>query len=347
MGLEAEYKKADGHVLSHQFLIIIRPSTSPSSINKPRRMANITRITHDAFNREVPLDQDKLSRLVVKGLADIPQKLLDFGIIDADAKGPVVSTMMRISPDGDVIDSFLHIWSKKSTVKFPATVLFPQAPAQARIAFRSFEFQAFDFTPSKYMSNWVKSRDLNTQLMKSNNRDDGFYDISEWAALGVRDFVIRVNVVPRDDVGEADVRLVALPVPYEDMSVLPGDTRADGYPCVAVLDKVAILAVPNMEPVRKDGLPLLPMPVSNTEVPPIPDSTQILRAMYSFWSKPRVVVSASIATWTELVRGPASPNVGPVLASPAWPELVEQQSTDSESEEEGEYMFLLHLVNSK
>ena len=307
----------------------------------------VTRINHDAFNREVPLDQDKLSRLVVKGLADIPQKLQEFGIIDGNSKGPVVTTMMRISPGGDVVDSFLHIWSKKSTVKFPATVLFPDAPPEARISFRSFEYQAFDFAPSKYMSNWIKSRDMNVQLMKSNNRDDGFYDAAEWATHGVKDFVLRVNVVPRDDVGEADLRLVALPVPYEEMSLLPGDTRSDGYPCVAVLDKVAILAVPNMEPVRKDGLPLLPMPVSNSEVPPIPDSAQIIRAMYAFWSKPRVVVSASIATWAGLVRGPASPNMGPVLAGLAWPELVEQLNSDSESEEDGKYMFLSCLVNSK
>ena len=95
------------------------------------------------------LDPDKLSRLVVKGLADIPQKLQEFGIIDANSKGPVVTTMMRISQGGDVLDSFLHIWSKKSTVKFPATVLFPDAPAEASISFRSFEYQAFEFAPSK------------------------------------------------------------------------------------------------------------------------------------------------------------------------------------------------------
>lgn len=300
--------------------------------------AEVSRLSHDSFTKEIPLDQDKLSRLVVKGLDEIPKKLEEFGIIDNQSKGPIVSTIMRISPEGDVMDAFIHLWSKKTTIKFPATVLFPSAPAEARLAFKSFEFQAFEFIPSSYFSRWVKSRDLNVQLMKSNNRDDGYYEKEEWAELGVREFILRVNVAPREDVGEADVRLVALPVPFEEMTVLPGDARSDGYPCVAVLDKVGVFAVPNMEPVRKDGLPLLPIPLANAAVPPIPDSAQILRGMYSFWSKARMVVSASIAQWNDLVRGTQPPNLAPVLSRWAWPVFTEQLHS-SESEEEGEYML--------
>ena len=89
----------------------------------------------------MPVDQDKLSLLVVKGLDEIPIKLEEFGVIDNNTKGPIVSTIMKISPEGKVRDAF-------------------------------------------------------------------------------KDFVLRVNVAPLEDVGEADVHLVALPVPLKEMSCL-------------------------------------------------------------------------------------------------------------------------------
>ena len=94
----------------------------------------------------MPVDQDKLSLLVVKGLDEIPIKLEEFGVIDNNTKGPIVSTIMKISPEGKVRDAF-------------------------------------------------------------------------------KDFVLRVNVAPLEDVGEADVHLVALPVPLEEMSVCSDPTR--------------------------------------------------------------------------------------------------------------------------
>ena len=124
---------------------------------------------------------------------------------------------------------------------------------------------------------------------------------------GVKDFVLRVNVV-------------ALPVPYEEMSLLPGDTRSDGYPCVAVLDKVAILAVPTW--------------------------SRSARTAYHCCQCP-CPTPRCIAAWAGLVRGPASSNVGPVLAGLAWPVLEKQINSYSESEEDGKYMFLSCLVNSK
>ena len=53
----------------------------------------VTRLSHEAFSRDIALDQDKLSSLVIRGLADIPKKLQEFGIIDNTSKGPVVSTV--------------------------------------------------------------------------------------------------------------------------------------------------------------------------------------------------------------------------------------------------------------
>lgn len=301
----------------------------------------VTRLSHEAFSRDIALDQDKLSSLVIRGLADIPKKLQEFGIIDNTSKGPVVSTVLGVSAGGEVGEAFLSMWSKKTKLKVPANRLFPQAPVDAKLSFPSFELQSFEFPPSSYFSKWTRSTDLNVQVMKTNSSDDGFYDKAEWAGLGIRDFIVRANVVPRDEPDVVDIHVVAIPIPMEELSSLPGDTKADGYPCVGLMDKLGELAVPNLEPLRRDGLPVLPFSRSNEETPPIPDALQVLRAMYGFWSKPRVAVMTSAATWAELVKGPQAPGCVPALSKWAWPVLTENLDQESGSEE-GEYMLSLH-----
>ena len=176
--------------------------------------------------------------------------------------------------------------------------------------------------------------------MKTNSADDGFYDRAEWEGLGIKDFFVRANVVPRDEVDVVDIHVVAMPIPFDELCSLLGDTNADGYPCIGIMDKLGELAMPNLEPVRRDGLPILPLPRSNEETPPIPDAIEVLRAMYGFWSKPRVAVVSSAATWGDLVKGPQAPVCAPVLSKWAWPIFTEGlgQEDDSASEE-GEYML--------
>ena len=74
-------------------------------------------------------------------------------------------------------------------------------------------------------------------------------------------------MVPRDKVDVVEIFVVAIHIPPGKLSSLPGDTKSDGYPCVAIMDNLG-----EMDPIRRDGLPVLPLPRSNEETPPIPDS---------------------------------------------------------------------------
>ena len=176
-------------------------------------------IEDEAFRIERDLDNSILKEHEVLGFADAPDKLKALGRLD-DAVISVM-TILEVGPDGQVLNTRIGVTGPKESRKLPLNKLFYQSPEVAKLKTK-IDWRAFNFPPGQSVSEWVSSDDLEWTVMKSNNKNSGFYDQSTYKDINVNDWSCRLALNPTERANEATVSLVAIPRPVTELTDLPG-----------------------------------------------------------------------------------------------------------------------------
>ena len=297
-------------------------------------------INHDAFLSDgVDIDSDKLLRFMVTSFAEISQRLVSEEVVDENF-GPYVATVLRINEDGEPVDATLLANKRASNVKIHVTRLFPDCSNPHSRIWLRWGWDAFEFAPGSNFSNWVKASDLGMKIMKTNNKDDGLHESDVWEDMGVTDFVIRLVVTPVESVDEVEVRAVALPLPLEKLSTLPGGQAKSlpGFPVINLFKEAekAYHVIPNMEPARGDGLPVLPILLHTLAEAPNPALDLVRESMYAVWRSCLAANYMSAQTWNQVVYG-ENLETDPIRSTYSWPAYVgnvagDQNDGDTETE---------------
>lgn len=308
-------------------------------------------INHDAFRFEGRgVDSDALLRFMVTSFAELHPRLLSEQVIDANFD-PYIATVLKIDEDGSPIQSTLYANRRPTKHKFPVKKIFPDCTSPHSRIWIRWRWDAFEFPPGENMSNWIKASDLGMRLMKSNNQEDGVHDPDTWEGFGVTDFAIRLVATPSESVDQVEVLAVALPVPLESLSTLPGGQAKSlpGYPVIGLLKpELAFHAILNLEPVRGDALPALPIALHTLADPPTPDCAMVRESMYAVWRSCVAANHMMAPTWNEVMAG-ADLDTDPIKARYSWPPaptLVraragssdENENDDDEEADSGEYL---------
>ena len=301
-------------------------------------MANTaaTVITSDAFLNTVAPSQDSLHGLYTTGVANIPDLLRDKGYADEEDSNLWVSTVVRTDDEGVASQVFLSVYKAPKTIKFKARKLYPDAPENAMLRIASLDLHAFEFPPSSNVSNWVSSKDLQFTVMKSNNGDHGVYTQEELPTVSIKESCcLRLVVTPVEDVNQANVSLVCLPVPMDEKTSLPGSPTGlcPGYPVVEAFRFSACFNSGIPSPTRQDGFPFLPVLMSSTSPHPVPDVRSIKKALYTFWGSMMQPNMMSVNMWLDETKGPAAPSTDQARTAYTWPEYREE-GPDSDTETE-------------
>ena len=295
-------------------------------------------ITSDAFRNDTPPRQDAMHGMYVDGVAAIPDKLIQLGYIPEGDRSTWVSTVIRTDNEGTAKEVFLSVSRPEQTIKFKALKLFKEAPEHARIRLASLNLHAFNFQPSRNTSDWVSSKDLPFMVMKTNTMEDGTYTIEEIPNLNIGESIYRLVVTPHEDVNQARVALVALPVSMDGRGTLPGSPtgHSPGYPVVEVYVFSSVSMSGIQSPVRQDGFPFLPVLISTEAPHPVPDITSVKKALYAFWSTMMQPNVMTLEMWADETKGPAAPSQDQARTAYSWPQYQEQAPSDGDQSSDDE-----------
>ena len=122
---------------------------------------------------------------------------------------------------------------------------------------------------------------------------------------------------------------MAIPLPVEDLSRLPGHASRPGYPIIPLCDAEAQMAgVPS--PTRNDGLPMYPAIINDGPTDTaicLPTSSEIIKAMRVFWSQGTTVRALNAKNWSEATKGPGEPNSDRGAPAWAWPPVEQPKGS--------------------
>ena len=214
-------------------------------------------IESEAFNVTCDVSSEILLSHEVRGFADAPEELDKLERFDHDV--PNVITALTLDINGVISELEIGVAGGKQSRKFPANILFKDAPTEARLRLNKLDFRQFKFGPSRCFSEWVPSSELDWTIMKKNNMKSGTYENSEHAALGIVPWSSRLHVSTSAKPHEATLRLVAVPV--ANLNNLPGiaiGAASEGYPTILLGEFSAVMAG-ELESPWGDGLPFYPV----------------------------------------------------------------------------------------
>ena len=289
------------------------------------------------FDRDESLDRGILSSLVIESAAGILDTLLPIGLICERTQN--VSTVLYVSDEGQILRTKLAMSGRAWSKKLDATLLFDDAPAGSRLVIKNLDVRGLEFPPGEKTSLWMSSTEFEWSINKTNNKEGGSFTGQELIDMGILQWSIRVHVIANTDPTIATLRWVAIPVPVEELTGLPGDARKPGYPSVALSDgKANHTGVPDIEnqEARLVGTPFYPCMV-NEAAPAsaitIPEDENILSTMKAFWRDGNTVRAMRLADWQAATQGPGEPSSDRGTPSVAWPPATTPADNDESSSE--------------
>ena len=299
-------------------------------------------IISDAFRNIVPVSQDALHAMHIKGIVDIPDLLSTGGYRQEDPDSNAwISTVVRTDVVGVAKQVGVSVYKEKFSLKFRARRIFNEAPQEALIRLQDLNLHDFEFPPSSAYSSWISSKDLTICIMKGSSMAEGTYTQDEYPGINVGEACFQLVISPAEDVNQGNLSLVAMPVSKEAMSSLPGAPTglAAGYPVVEAFHFSRVWMTGIQSPVRQDGFPWLPVILNTEATPPIPDVPSVKKAVYGFWTTTMDANMMTIADWHKETAGPAAPSTDQGRTTYTWPELREVfEDNDLSEAESGKYI---------